>query len=51
MEEKDDCYDIRDVIKKDKNKLHKIVMVKNIEKKKKKKIGEIFIIKNKDNSY
>ena len=48
MDEKDDCYDIRDV---DKNKLHKIVMVKNIEKKKKKKIGEIFIIKNKDNSY
>tara|TARA_R110002167_G_scaffold339882_1_gene547776 strand:+ start:267 stop:410 length:144 start_codon:yes stop_codon:yes gene_type:complete len=39
-----DNYDIREVIKKDKNKINKIILLKNnVEKKKKKKINEIFV--------
>ena len=38
-----DKYDIRDTIKKDKNKINKVVVLKNnVEKKKKKKLNEIF---------
>tara|TARA_R110000796_G_scaffold59590_5_gene137501 strand:+ start:221 stop:358 length:138 start_codon:yes stop_codon:yes gene_type:complete len=38
-----DKYDVRDIIKKDKNKINKIIVLKNnVEKKKKKKLSEIF---------
>tara|TARA_R110000782_G_scaffold4417_1_gene15711 strand:- start:303 stop:440 length:138 start_codon:yes stop_codon:yes gene_type:complete len=38
-----DKYDVGDIIKKDKNKINKIIVLKNnVEKKKKKKLSEIF---------
>ena len=38
-----DKYDVGDIIKKEKNKINKIIVLKNnVEKKKKKKLSEIF---------
>tara|TARA_R110002072_G_scaffold177292_1_gene333197 strand:+ start:3667 stop:3804 length:138 start_codon:yes stop_codon:yes gene_type:complete len=43
MKDNGDNYNINDVIKSDKNKINKIIILKNnVEKKKKKKLNEIF---------
>ena len=43
MKDNGDNYNINDVIKSDKNKINKIILLKNnVEKKKKKKLNEIF---------
>tara|TARA_R110001606_G_scaffold269605_2_gene418168 strand:- start:1347 stop:1490 length:144 start_codon:yes stop_codon:yes gene_type:complete len=43
MKDNGDNYNIKEVIKADKNKINKIILLKNnVEKKKKKKLNEIF---------
>ena len=45
MKDNGDNYNINDVIKSDKNKINKIIILKNnVEKKKKKKLNEILLI-------
>ena len=47
MKDNGDNYNINDVIKSDKNKINKIIILKNnVEKKKKKKLNEIFNVES-----